>query len=42
MPVLTTVGGGLTIANNSNLMIIDGFESLKSTGAIDISGNFSR
>jgi hypothetical protein len=42
MPMLTTVGGGLTIANNSKLMIIDGFGSLKSTGAIDVSGNFSR
>jgi hypothetical protein len=42
MPQLTTVGGGLTIANNSNLMSIDGFGSLKTTGAIDITGNFTR
>jgi hypothetical protein len=41
MPALTTVGGGLTIANNSALMTIDGFPSLKTTGAINMSGNFS-
>jgi len=41
MPLLTTVGGGVTIANNSALMTIDGFNSLKSTGAINMSGNFS-
>jgi hypothetical protein len=40
-PALTTVGGGVTIANNSALMTIDGFSSLKSTGAINMSGNFS-
>lgn len=42
MPVLTTVGGGVTIANNSALMTIDGFSSLKTTGAINMSGNFTR
>jgi hypothetical protein len=42
MPALTSVGGGLQIANNTNLLAIDGFPSLKSTGAIDITGNFSR
>jgi len=40
-PALTTVGGGVTIANNSALMTIDGFSSLKTTGAINMSGNFS-
>lgn len=40
-PELTTVSGGVTIANNSNLMSIDGFTSLKTTGAINMSGNFS-
>jgi len=42
LPALTTVGGGVTIANNSALMTIDGFSSLKTTGAINMSGNFSR
>jgi hypothetical protein len=41
MPALKTVGGGVTIANNSALMTIDGFASLKTTGAINMSGNFS-
>jgi hypothetical protein len=40
-PALTAVGGGVTIANNSALMTIDGFSSLKTTGAINMSGNFS-
>lgn len=42
LPALTSVGGGVTIANNSDLLTIDGFSSLKSTGAINMSGNFSR
>jgi hypothetical protein len=42
LPALTSVGGGVTIANNSALMTIDGFSSLETTGAINISGNFSR
>jgi hypothetical protein len=42
MPLLTTVGGGFQIANNSALMIINGFEELKTVaGALDFTGNFT-
>ena len=43
MPLLETIGGGLLIANNTKLLDITGFNSLKSTaGAISISGNFTK
>lgn len=43
MPLLETIGGGLLIANNSKLLDITGFKSLKSAaGAISISGNFTK
>lgn len=42
MPNLATItAGALFIANNTDLTTIDGFGSLKSTGAISISGNFT-
>lgn len=41
MPLLKTVSGGFTIANNTVLSTIDGFPSLKTTGAITISGKLS-
>lgn len=42
MPQLTTVGGGYQIANNSHLLIIDGFTNLKTVaGALDFTGNFT-
>lgn len=42
-PELTTVRGGLLIANNTKLDDITGFPSLKRVGgAVDFSGNFSR
>jgi len=41
MDSLTTVGG-LQIANNSELVTINGFEKLKTvTGALDVTGNYS-
>jgi hypothetical protein len=41
MPLLKSIGGALLIANNSALMAVDGFQSLKSVGAVDVTGNFS-
>lgn len=42
MPLLESIGGGLLIANNSALLNITGFPSLKRAGgAISISGNFT-
>jgi len=39
---LQTIGGGYLIANNSALLIVDGFEALKTVvGALDFSGNFT-
>lgn len=41
MPNLETIGGGYQIANNSQLMEIDGFPTLETVaGAIDFSGEF--
>lgn len=42
MPLLETIGGGLLIANCSNLLAIDGFPKLRTTGAVNISGNFTK
>lgn len=43
MPLLETIGGALLIANNSALLDITGFNSLKSAGgAVSISGNFTK
>jgi len=40
-PLLTEIGGGFKIHNNSQLVIIDGFPKLKQVrGAIDFVGNF--
>jgi hypothetical protein len=41
VPVLKTVGASLQIANNSALIDITGFPKLTTTGAINMSGNFS-
>lgn len=41
MPLLKTIGGGLLIANNTELLSIDGFASLKTASSINISGNFT-
>jgi hypothetical protein len=42
MPQLQTISdGALLIANNSNLMGIDGFPALNTVGAIDVTGNFT-
>lgn len=41
MPVLKTVGGGVTVQADKSLLTIDGFPSLKTTGAINMSGNFT-
>jgi hypothetical protein len=41
IPLLESIGGGLLIANNTALLAIDGFPKLKTTGAINISGNFT-
>lgn len=41
MPLLTTVGGGFLVANNTALQKLTSFPLLKSTGAINFSGNFS-
>ncbi|KAH8893508.1 hypothetical protein GQ53DRAFT_645091, partial [Thozetella sp. PMI_491] len=41
-PVLTSIGGGLLIANNTNLSAIDGFSKLKAIGgAVKLRGSFS-
>ncbi|KAK5110758.1 hypothetical protein LTR62_005635 [Meristemomyces frigidus] len=41
-PELTTVGGGLQVANNTALNTVNGFPSLKTVGgALDFNGNFS-
>jgi len=40
-PLLKSIGGGLLIANNTDLLTIDGFPSLATTGAISMSGNFT-
>ncbi|OQN99032.1 hypothetical protein B0A48_14893 [Cryoendolithus antarcticus] len=41
-PQLTSVGGGLQIANNTNIEKIDGFPKLQTVGgALDFYGNFS-
>jgi hypothetical protein len=40
---LTKINDNLQIANNTNLMTIDGYPALKSIGgAFDISGNMSK
>lgn len=41
MPELTTVSHSFQIANNSHLLKINGFPKLKTTGAVDLSGNFT-
>jgi hypothetical protein len=42
-PLLTKINDNLQIANNTNLMTIDGYPALKSIGgAFDISGNMSK
>lgn len=42
MPLLKTSGGGFVIANNTDLMTIDGFPKLATVdGAFDVTGNFS-
>ena len=42
-PVLTQIGGGFKIHNNTNLVNIDGFPKLKQVdGAIDFVGNFKK
>ncbi len=41
-PLLETVGGGIIIQNNQNLVEIDGFPKLESIGgAVTIRGNFT-
>lgn len=41
LPVLTTIGGGLLIANNTALEAIDGFPALKTVGgAVKLRGSF--
>ena len=43
MPVLETIGGGLTIQNNTALETIDGFPELDTvSGAINLLGDFSK
>ncbi|KAI9828984.1 MAG: hypothetical protein M1832_000007 [Thelocarpon impressellum] len=42
LPLLTTIEGGYQIANNSGLLIVNGFRQLKTVaGALDFSGNFT-
>lgn len=42
LPSMTSVGGGLLIANNTALRIVSGFPELKSVfGAVKLRGNFS-
>jgi len=42
LPLLTSVGGGFTVANNTELEQVDGFPDLaKVVGAVDFNGNFS-
>jgi hypothetical protein len=42
LPLLKSVGGGFTVANNTLLEKVDGFPSLaKIVGALDFNGNFS-
>ncbi|KAI9729918.1 MAG: hypothetical protein M1818_008358 [Claussenomyces sp. TS43310] len=42
MPLLKTVAHSFQIANNSQLLNITGFPSLKTTGAVSLSGNYSQ
>lgn len=43
MPAMTSIGGGLLIANNTGLSKIDGFQKVKSIfGAVKLRGNFTR
>lgn len=43
VPLLSTIGGGLLIANNTALSQLDGFPSLKTVGgAIKLRGNFTK
>ncbi|WPH01086.1 Hypothetical protein R9X50_00392100 [Acrodontium crateriforme] len=42
MPLLTSITGGLTVANNTDLQKVNGFTSLKTIGgAFDFFGNFT-
>ncbi|KAF2490715.1 hypothetical protein BU16DRAFT_530349 [Lophium mytilinum] len=42
LPLLKSVGGGFTVANNTDLGQVDGFTALqKVVGAVDFNGNFS-
>jgi len=42
LPVLATIGGGLTVANNTGLLTIDSFPVLKSVdGSIQLIGDFT-
>jgi hypothetical protein len=42
-PVLTEIGGGMLLANNTNLLAISGFPKLVTiVGALDFAGTFSR
>jgi hypothetical protein len=42
LPLLKSVGGGFTVANNTKLEQVDGFPALqKVVGAVDFNGNFS-
>jgi len=42
LPLLKSVGGGFTVANNTELEQVDGFPDLqKVVGAVDFNGNFS-
>ncbi|KAI9827042.1 MAG: hypothetical protein M1819_007034 [Sarea resinae] len=42
LPVLTTIGGGYQIANNTKLSEVNGFTKLSTiAGALDFSGNFT-
>jgi hypothetical protein len=42
-PLLTTIGGGFQIANNTNLKTINGFPKLKTiVGALDFAGTFNK
>ncbi len=41
-PLLTSVGGGFLIANNTALQTVDGFDKLKTVGgAVNLRGNFT-
>lgn len=43
VPAMTSIGGGLLIANNTGLSEVDGFPKVKSIfGAVKLRGNFSR